>query len=135
MTHIWLWPFWVKIPLGCDSIFSISHPLFPTLYSKKVWLYSMTKRTASAAFPMPPPTESVPTALSVYVALSPVQFHQLETDQPIIPDPFSRIVSRLLSAPIILQIGPLHKKPKKMQNPFTRSSLSDASSLLHLWDI
>ena len=49
----------------------------------------MTKRTASAAFPTAPPTEPVPTALSVFVALSPAQFNQLETDQPIIPDPFS----------------------------------------------
>ena len=64
--------------------FSLSHPVF-----KKALLYSMTKRTASAAFPAAPPTDPAPTALSVFVALSPTQFHQLETDQPIIPDPFS----------------------------------------------
>ena len=49
----------------------------------------MTKRTASAAFPIEPSTDPVPTALSLFVALSPSQFHQLETDQPITPDPYS----------------------------------------------
>ena len=63
---------------------SLSHPVV-----KKGRIYSMTKRTASAAFPAMPPTDPVPTAFSVFVALSPTQFHQLETDQPIIPDPFS----------------------------------------------
>ena len=50
---------------------------------------SMTKRTASAAFPLGPSSDPVPTALSLYVALSPSHFNQLETDQPITPDPYS----------------------------------------------
>ena len=58
-------------------------------YCQTGLVYSMTKRTASAAFPAMPPTDPVPTALSVFVALSPTQFHQLETDQPVIHDPFS----------------------------------------------
>ncbi len=49
----------------------------------------MTKRTASAAFPIEPSSDPVPTGLSLLVALSPSQFHQLETDQPITPDPYS----------------------------------------------
>ena len=82
--------------LGQDFNFVVlSFGNFPTLfffvppYCQTGLIYSMTKRTASAAFPAMPPTDAVPTALSVFVALSPTQFHQLETDQPIIPDPFS----------------------------------------------
>ena len=61
--------------------------LFPTLLSvyppclQKRPYSTMTKRTASAAFPAVPSTEAV--------ALSPTQFHQLEMNQPIIPDLFS----------------------------------------------
>ena len=51
----------------------------------------MTKRTASdsAAFPIAPPTDAVPTARSVFVALSPSQFSQFENNEPITPDPYS----------------------------------------------
>ena len=52
-------------------------------------LLSMTKRITSATFPLEPSSDPVPTALSLYVALSPSQFNQLETDQPITPDPYS----------------------------------------------
>ena len=52
-------------------------------------LLSMTKRTASAAFPLEPSSDPVPTALSLYVVLSPSQFNQLERDQPITSDPYS----------------------------------------------
>ena len=71
--------FWAFFP----PFFLFTHPVSKRPYS------TMTKRTASAAFPAVPSTDAVPTCLSVYVALSPTQFHQLETNQPITPDPFS----------------------------------------------
>ena len=51
-------------------------------------VYPMTQRTAEA-FPMATRADPVPTALSVFVVLSPAQFSQLEPDQPITPDPYS----------------------------------------------
>ena len=97
----------------------------------------MTKRTASAAFPAMPPTDPVPTALSVFVALSPTQFHQLETDQ-LIPFPkglaYALIASRHLKGLTILLTG-LLLKLQTLLCLFTKSSSSYASFLLHPWDI
>ena len=73
--------------LGQDSNFVVLFLYLKEGLSAVVSL--MTKRTAPAAFPIAPPADPVPTALSLFVALSPTQFSQLGADQPIIPDPYS----------------------------------------------
>ena len=93
-----------KFPLNCDLIFR-----FPTLFSfppclnqdkvlsltalpaqRDICLFTM-KRTSTESF-NPLPQETLPKVsnyLSLYVALNPTQFAQLQNDQPILPDPYS----------------------------------------------